>query len=69
MFEMAITERTTKNAERFSARESFSRRNILSDMVPVYFEDDFWGEYNYIEPDESIESAIEKLNRRIENSK
>jgi hypothetical protein len=69
MFEMAITERTTENAERFSARESFSRRNILSDMVPVYFEDDFWGEYNYIEPDESIESAIEKLNRRIENSK
>ncbi len=69
MFEMAITERTTENVERFSARESFSRRNILSDMVPVYFEDGFWGEYNYIEPEESIESAIEKLNRRIEGSK
>jgi len=69
MFEMAITERTTQDVERFPLRESFSRRNILSDMVPVYFEDDFWGEYNYIEPEESIESAIEKLNRRVESSK
>ncbi len=69
MFEMAITERSTENVERFSMRESFSRRNILADMVPVYFEDDFWGDYNYIEPEESIESAIEKLNRRIRSSK
>lgn len=66
---MAITERSTQNVERFTLRESFSRRNILSDMVPVYFEDDFWGEYNYIEPEEAIESAIEKLNRQIQSSK
>jgi hypothetical protein len=69
MFEMAITERSTQNVERFPLRESFSRRTILSDMVPVYFEDDFWGEYNYIEPEEAIESAIEKLNRQIQSSK
>ena len=68
MFEMAITERSSENVERFPLREAFSRRNILSDMVPVYFEDGYWGEYNYIEPEESIESAIEKLNRQIRSS-
>jgi len=68
MFEMAITERSSENVERFPLREAFSRRNILSDMVPVYFEDGYWGEYNYIEPEESIESAIEKLNRQIRST-
>ncbi len=66
MAEMAITERDTENVVRFSTRESFRPNTILADMVPVYFEDEFWGEYNYIEPEESIESAIQKLNRRLE---
>lgn len=66
MAEMAITDRDTENVVRFSTRESFRPTTILADMVPVYFEDEFWGEYNYIEPEESIESAIQKLNRRLE---
>lgn len=65
MFEMAIMDRTKENVERFARRETFKRRNVLADMVPVYFTDDFWGDYNYIEPDVSIEQAIEKLNRQV----
>jgi hypothetical protein len=63
MAEMAITNRESENVDRFSARESFRPNTILADMVPIYFEDEFWGEYNYIEPEESIESAIQKINR------
>lgn len=66
MAEMAITERQSENVSRMPARESFRPNTILSDMVPVYFEDEFWGEYNYIEPEESIESAIQKINQTIE---
>ncbi|MFO7997926.1 MAG: carboxypeptidase-like regulatory domain-containing protein [Bacteroidales bacterium] len=66
MSEMAITKRETEDVVRFPARDSFRPSTILADMVPVYFEDEFWGAYNYIEPEESIESAIQKLNRRIE---
>ena len=29
---------------------------------------DFWGEYNVIEPDQSIESAIRKLSRKLKFS-
>lgn len=65
MSEMAITERSSENVVRFPIRESFRPNTILADMVPVYFEDKFWGAYNYIEPEESIESAIQKINRQI----
>lgn len=66
MSELAITGRKPDGAERFPIRETFRRSNILADMVPVYFDESFWGAYNVIEPDESIESAIRKLNTRLE---
>lgn len=66
MFEMAITERKTGDISNIPAREMFNPRSILADMVPVYFEDNYWGDYNYIEPDQSIESAIKKLNKVFE---
>lgn len=66
MSEMAITELRHDIEDRVTYRESFRRSNILADMVPVYFDEDFWGGYNVIEPDESIETAIRKFNIRIE---
>ncbi len=67
MVEMAVTQRESENVSRFSRQEAFSSRSILADDVSVYFEEDFWGDYNYIEPDQSIESAIRKLNRTLES--
>lgn len=67
MFEMAIMDRSSENVESFARRETFRNNNILTDMVPVYFSDNFWGDYNYIEPDVSIEEAIIKLNRNHPN--
>jgi hypothetical protein len=68
MSEMAITERQSENVVRFAPRESFRQTGILADMVPVYFDEDFWGDYNVIEPEESIEAAINRLNRRIQQT-
>ena len=65
MLEMAVTQRESENVSRFPYREALSTRNVLADKVSVYFEDDFWGDYNYIEPDQSIESAIYKLNKNL----
>jgi hypothetical protein len=66
MSEMAITSRTSENVERFAPGESLRPTAVLADQVPVYFDDDFWGEYNYIEPDQSIETAIRRLNRQLD---
>ena len=66
MSELAITELRPDIEDRVTWRESFRRSNILADMVPVYFDEDFWGAYNVIEPDESIETAIRRFNTRLE---
>jgi hypothetical protein len=66
MSEMAITGRSRDNVTRFAPKESFRSTNILADQVPVYFEDEFWGEYNYIEPDQTINAAIRKMNKRLD---
>ncbi len=65
MSEMAVTDITRENIQKFKIRESAKKSDVLIELV-AYFEDpDFWGDYNVIKPDESIESAIIKLGRRL----
>ncbi|WP_104734394.1 carboxypeptidase-like regulatory domain-containing protein [Hanstruepera ponticola] len=42
--------------------------SILIDEATGFSDPDFWGEYNIIEPEKSIESAIEKINKQLEKS-
>jgi hypothetical protein len=39
----------------------------MSDKVLSLGDPDFWGEYNIIEPEKSIESAIRKIQRKALN--
>jgi len=38
---------------------------IIADAVTGFSDPDFWGPYNVIEPEKSIESAIDKIKRKI----
>jgi len=49
---------------KISYKESFKPNLILADKVNEYFDENYWGAYNTIEPDESIQSAIDRFNRR-----
>jgi len=68
MFEMAITDRDTENIEKFPYKISVKYSDFLADQVDVFDDKDFWGEYNYIKPDESIEIAIKKLNKKLKRN-
>lgn len=61
--EVAITDRSENNVARFSNQEIFKTNMIFSDKVQNFTDTDFWGEYNIIEPEESIEAAIKKIAR------
>ena len=65
MSEIAITDRSEAAVAKFENKERFKRTQVLDNLVYVFFDQDFWGEYNVIEPDQSIESAIRKLNRKF----
>ena len=64
MSELAITDRTYDGIEKFAGRERFKSNDILNEKVYIFFDQGFWKGYNVIEPDQSIESAIRKLNRK-----
>ncbi len=63
--EMAITDRDLDNATRFATRESFRPSQILADAVQDFNDVDFWGEHNYIKPEESIQDAIVRYGKRL----
>ncbi|MDA3906893.1 MAG: carboxypeptidase-like regulatory domain-containing protein [Bacteroidales bacterium] len=63
--ELAITDRDDQNVERIANRDRFKKKHVLSDKVGVFSDKNFWGKYNTIEPDKSIEVAIRKLNRAM----
>ncbi|MEA1886364.1 MAG: carboxypeptidase-like regulatory domain-containing protein [Bacteroidota bacterium] len=65
MSEIAITDRTDEEVIKFASREKIRKGDIFTEQLSAFADPDFWGEYNVIEPDQSIESAIRKLNRKL----
>lgn len=68
--EMAVTD-WKKNSEGNSlkTKEKIKKSIILSDEAVGFSDPDFWGEYNIIEPEKSIESAIRKIQRQLKRGK
>ncbi|MDR1780815.1 MAG: carboxypeptidase-like regulatory domain-containing protein [Tannerella sp.] len=67
--ETVVTDRQDSNVAKIPSREAFSMRQSLSYEVDSYYDDDFWGAYNIIEPTESLENAAGKLKKQIDKSK
>lgn len=68
--EMAITD-WEKNIENVVPKSKNRMRSsiILSDEAIGFADPNFWGEYNIIEPEKSIESAIRKIQRQLRRGK
>jgi len=64
MSELAITDRTYEGIEKFAGKERFRSNDVMNEKVYIFFDQGFWEGYNVIEPDQSIESAIRRLNRK-----
>lgn len=64
--EMAVTDWEVFPENRIPrGRDRIRSSIILSDEAQGFSDPDFWGEYNIIEPDKSIESAIRKIQRQL----
>ncbi|MFT5735853.1 MAG: hypothetical protein ACI9SG_000185 [Maribacter sp.] len=68
--EMAVTDwkKNLTNVQ-LNAKERLKSSIILSDEAIGFADPDFWGEYNIIEPEKSIESAIKKIQRQLSRNK
>lgn len=65
--EVAITDRSENNPARFAHQEVFRQNMILANEIESFTDTDFWGAYNIIEPEESIQTAIKKFTRGMKN--
>jgi hypothetical protein len=66
--ETVITDNKEDNVAKIPNKDAFSVRQSLSQEVSAYFDDDFWGAYNIIEPTESLENAVNKLKKQQRQS-
>jgi hypothetical protein len=68
--EMAVTDWEISTSEIKTKGEGWLKPTvIITDAISGFSDPNFWGEYNLIEPDKSIESAIEKIIKNIEKQK
>lgn len=65
--EMAVTdwELNTEN-KTVSIRERLRPSVVIADEASGFSDPEFWGEFNVIEPEKSIESAIKKIQKQLE---
>ncbi len=68
MSEIAITDRTDQEVIKFTGKDKIKYSDVFSDKVSAFTDKEFWGDYNIIEPDQSIETAIRRLSRRLKFS-
>ena len=65
MSEIAVTDRTDQEVIKFAGKDKIKYSDVFSDKVSDFTDKEFWGDYNVIEPDQSIESAIRRLSRKL----
>jgi hypothetical protein len=68
--EMAITDwKINPDKKLFKHKNRLRPSVILADKTSGFSDPEFWGEYNVIEPEKSIESAIKKIKKQLKKIK
>jgi len=63
--EMAVTDWKKNNNDSKKSTQKLRQNVIMMDKVSNFADAEFWGEYNIIEPEKSIETAIRKIQRKM----
>lgn len=68
--EMAVTDWEINHAKLTKIRKNILRPStILADKSSGFSDPEFWGQYNIIEPEKSIESAIKKIQKQLDKNR
>jgi len=63
--EMAVTDWEVTDEKPFRGSDRLKMNAIMEEEVMGFYDPNFWGDYNVIEPEQPIESAIQKIQRRL----
>ena len=67
--EMAVTNWEKTNDKPLKLAERMKPSVVMSDEISGFADREFWGEYNVIEPEKPIETAIKKIQKKLEKAK
>ena len=63
--EMVAVDREEHPERVIARRDAFRPYQVFYDIVKEYWSEDFWKDYNIIEPTESLEDAVKKLRKQM----
>lgn len=64
--ETAVTNRKPVEERSFERTERLKSNAIMNETVEVFYDNDFWGQYNVIDPERSINTAIKKIAKHMD---
>lgn len=67
--ELAVTDIDNPSALKIPYAERFRMKDILQEKVADFQDDNFWENYNIIEPEEKIENIINKIIRQLKKER
>jgi len=67
--EMAVTNWAKTDDKPVKMSERLKPSVVLTDEISGFADTEFWGEFNVIEPEKPIESAIKKIQKKLEKAK
>ena len=67
--EMAVTNWEKTDDKPVKMAERMKPSVVMTDEISGFADHEFWGEYNVIEPEKPIESAIKKIQKKLEKAK
>ena len=67
--ELAITDLDNKSALNIESNQRFKMKDILQNKVNDFRDDNFWENYNIIEPDQKIENIINRIIRQLKKER
>ncbi|MGC9374162.1 MAG: carboxypeptidase-like regulatory domain-containing protein [Bacteroidales bacterium] len=68
IFEFAVNDIDTTNIDDFKRKELINTEQVFIDQDNEY-DADFWGEYNFIQPDEPLEQALVRIAKNLKKNK
>ncbi len=63
--EMVMTDKIVDESISFKLADRLRMNVIMEEAVDGFLDDDFWGDYNIIEPDQPIEEAIKRIQKSL----
>lgn len=63
--EMVVVEQEENPEHVINRKDAFKPEEVFYDVVKEYWNEDYWKDYNIIEPTESLENAVNKLKKQL----